>query len=64
MDEIIKVAEKLYYEANLNTKMDVPNFCYEAVENANKKRIEANSKMNLYNWCKMKQIIKPTKSNN
>ena len=52
MDDVIDVAEKIYYEVNPNTKMDVPSFFYEKVENANKKRLEAKSKLNLYDWCK------------
>ena len=51
-DDIIEVAEKLYYEANPNTKMDVPSMVYEKVENANKRRIKAQSKLSLYDWCK------------
>ena len=52
MSDIIKVAEKLYYEANPNTKMDVPSFAYEKVEVANSRRIKAQSKLSLYEWCK------------
>jgi len=52
MDDIITTAEKLYYEANPNTKMNVPSFAYEQVELANKRRIAAKSKLSLYNWCK------------
>ena len=52
MSDIIKVAEKLYYEANPNTKMDVPSFVYEKVEAANSRRIKAQSKLSLYEWCK------------
>ena len=53
MSDIIKVAEKLYYEANPTTKMDVPSFAYEQVEKANKRRLEANSELSLYDWCKL-----------
>lgn len=52
MKDIIKVAEKLYYEANPSTKMDVPSFVYEKVEAANRRRIKAKSKLSLYDWCK------------
>jgi len=52
MNDIIKVAEKLYYEANPSTKMDVPSFAYEKVEAANRRRIKAQSKLSLYDWCK------------
>ena len=52
MSDIITVAEKLYYEANPNTKMDVPSFAYEQVESANKRRKNAQSELSLYDWCK------------
>ena len=52
MEDVIKVAEKLYYEANPDTKMDVPSFAYEQVEKANKRRFEAMSELSLYDWCK------------
>ena len=52
MNDIIEVAEKLYYEANPSTKMDVPSFAYKKVEAANRRRIKAQSKLSLYDWCK------------
>lgn len=52
MSDIITVAERLYYEANPNTKMDVPSFAYEQVEAANKRRHLAKSELSLYDWCK------------
>lgn len=52
MSDIVKVAEKLYYEANPGTNMDVPSFAYEQVEAANNRRIKANSELSLYDWCK------------
>jgi hypothetical protein len=52
MNDIIEVAEKLYYEANPNTKMDVPSFVYEKVERANIERIKSKSKLSLYDWYK------------
>lgn len=54
-NNVIQVAEKLYYEANPNTKMDVPSFAYEHVEKANKRRIASGSELNLYNYCKKEQ---------
>ena len=51
-NDIIQVAEKLYYEANPTTKMDVPSFAYEQVEKANKRRFGAMSELSLYDWCK------------
>ena len=52
-NDIIQVAEKLYYEANNNTRMDVPSFAYEQVERANRRRFEAKSELTLYAWCKL-----------
>tara|TARA_R110002110_G_scaffold154720_1_gene348714 strand:- start:348 stop:518 length:171 start_codon:yes stop_codon:yes gene_type:complete len=52
MNDVIKVAEKLYKEANPNTRIDIPSFAYEKVESMNKKRMEALSKLSLYDWCK------------
>ena len=52
MEDILEVTEKLYYEANPSTKMDVPSFAYEKVEAANKRRVKAQSKLSLYDWCK------------
>lgn len=52
MNDIIKVAEKLYYESNPSTKMDVPTFAYVEVEAADRRRIKAQSKLSLYDWCK------------
>jgi hypothetical protein len=54
-NDVMQVAEKLYYEANPNTKMDVPSFVYEKVEAANKRRISQNSNLSLYDFCKQKQ---------
>ena len=51
-DDVIEVAEKLYYEANPNTKSDVPSFAYEQTEKANQRRFVAQSKLTLYDWCK------------
>lgn len=58
MSDVITVAEKLYYEANPNTKMDVPSFAYEQVELANKRRKHAQSELSLYDWCKQELNIK------
>lgn len=58
MNDVIKVAERLYYEANPTTKMDVPSFAYEQVEKANHRRLASNSELSLYDWCKQEQAIK------
>lgn len=64
MSDIITVAERLYREANPNTKMDTPSFAYEQVESANRRRKEANSDLSLYDWCKMELSKKSNNENN
>ena len=56
MNDIVEVAEKLYYEANPTTKKDIPSFVYEQIEKADKRRFEARSELNLYDWCKLELI--------
>ncbi len=51
-NNVIETTKKLYYEANPNTKMDVPSFAFELVEKSNKRRIEAKSALSLYDWYK------------
>lgn len=57
-NNIIKVTEKLYYEVNPKTKMDVPTYAYVKIEHANKRRIEENSNLSLYDWCKQEMSNK------
>ena len=52
-NDVIAVAEKLYYEANPHTRMDVPSYAYEQVAKANRRRLDAMSELNLYEWCKL-----------
>ena len=50
-EDWLKVAERLYYYKNPETKMDVPSSVYETV---NKWRIEwqaSGSRMSLFDWC-------------
>ena len=54
INDIIIVSERLYYEENPESKMNVPSSVYEKVERLNKERREAKSPMNLYQWCKHK----------
>jgi hypothetical protein len=54
-NNIINVAQRLYYEANKESKKDVPSFVYESVENYNIKRIEEKSELTLYDYIKIKQ---------
>lgn len=54
-NDVIAVTDKLYNEANPDGNRDVPSFAYEQVERANKRRFEAKSELNLYDWCKLEQ---------
>jgi hypothetical protein len=63
-NDVIAVAEKLYYEANPGTKMDVPSSVYEAVEVANARRLATRPSLSLYDYCKgeldeFKRYVKP-----
>jgi len=51
-NDTIQVAEKLYYEVNPTTKMDVPNSAYELTEKWRKQWNESGSKLTLYDWIK------------
>lgn len=51
MDDVIKVAERLYREANPDTNMDTPSYVYEQVEKFKKRKLEDNSNLSLYDWC-------------
>jgi hypothetical protein len=57
-NDIIQVAEKLYYEANPSTKMDVPSFAYEMVEKLNNKKFQEKSELDLYEYCKINLKLK------
>jgi hypothetical protein len=51
-NNIEDVAEKLYYEINPNTTMNIPSFAYELVEEWNKEWIVSKSELTLYDWIK------------
>lgn len=57
-NDIIQVTEKLYYEANPSTKMDVPSFAYEMVEKLNNKKFQEKSELDLYEYCKLNLKLK------
>lgn len=55
INSVIGCAEKLYYDINPDTKMDVPSYFYEKVEAVRPSwfsYIEAGGKMNFYEYCK------------
>lgn len=51
-NDVIQVAEKLYREKNPRSKMDVPSFAYELVEQCKHEWIQSNSVLSLYEWIK------------
>jgi hypothetical protein len=53
MNDVIEVAEKLYYELNPNTKMDVPSSIYELVAKWHNEWLDSKSELDLYNWIKL-----------
>ena len=57
-NDTIEISEKLYYEMNPNTKMDVPSFAYETTENWKKEWLNSQSKLTLYDWIKENKKIK------
>ena len=61
-DDVITVAEMLYYEANPGSRSDVPSFAYEQVRESNRRRVTAMSDMSLYDWCK-KELKRNTQKN-
>lgn len=54
LNDVITVTKKLYYEANPDTKMDVPSYAYERVEQAQKRQwmTAGTSLLTLYDFCK------------
>ena len=52
MDEIIKTGDRLYYELNPDSKMDVPSSFYEKVGELYLKYLESELVIPFYNYCK------------
>lgn len=52
------VAERLYREANPESKMDVPSYVYELVETWRCEWVASNSVLSLYEWVKQFKEIK------
>ena len=57
LNDVIEVGDKLYYEINPNTKMDVPSFFYEKIESLKERWIYLSDISPLYDYCK-KELIK------
>tara|TARA_Y100000310_G_C20445746_1_gene698317 strand:+ start:576 stop:752 length:177 start_codon:yes stop_codon:yes gene_type:complete len=52
MEDIITVAERIYYEANKGTNMDVPSCAYERVEELYHAWVKSSQNLSLYDFCK------------
>lgn len=55
INSVIGCAEKLYYDVNPNTNMDVPSYFYEKVEQERPgwfSHIESGGRMDFYEYCK------------
>lgn len=50
-EDYIKVAEKLYYHMNPDTKMDVPNSAYITTEKWYHEWMGENTELGLFDWC-------------
>ena len=57
LNDVIEVGDKLYYEINPNTKMDVPSFFYEKIESLKGRWVYLSDISTLYDYCK-KELIK------
>lgn len=51
-DSVIEVGNKLYYEINKNSRMDVPSYFYEKLEKYYDKWISSDNKDTFYVFCK------------
>ena len=49
--EVMRIAEKLYYDINPETKMDVPSIAYEKVESLHKYYELCGSGVDFYSFC-------------
>lgn len=50
-ENFMEVAEKLYYHANPNTRMDVPNSAYITTEKWYHEWLKENTELSLFDWC-------------
>lgn len=55
-DEIIECGNKLYYDINPNSKMDVPSYFYEKLEKVYVTWRTEGSNKDFYEYCKHKYV--------
>jgi hypothetical protein len=53
-NEVAECGDKLYYDINPNTQMDVPSYFYMKLEKYWVEWKESNSKLTFYDYCKDK----------
>lgn len=53
-NDVIECGNKLYYDINPNSKMDVPSMFYEKLEKEWIKWRESESNSSFYDFCKSK----------
>jgi hypothetical protein len=53
-NDVIECGNKLYYDINPNSKMDVPSMFYERLEKECVKWKESGSELSFYDYCKKK----------
>jgi hypothetical protein len=59
--EVVECGDKLYYDINPDSKMDVPSFFYERLEEEWLKWKKSSSALSFYDYCK-KEISDKKKS--
>jgi hypothetical protein len=57
LTDIIKCGNKLYYDINPNSKMDVPSIFFEKLEQDWIKWKKNNIKISFYEYCKNKYVL-------
>ena len=58
-NDIIWVTEKIYYEVNPTTRMDVPSSAYETVERWEAEWRKAGTLLSLYDWIHINKNNQP-----
>lgn len=52
IDDVIECGDRLYYDINPNSKMDVPSIFYERLEKEWDKWMDTKSELQFYDFCK------------
>lgn len=57
-NDVIECGNKLYYDINPESKMDVPSFFYEKLEKEYVEWVGLNIESSFYDFCKSKLKLK------